>query len=278
MGLAEVVPGVSGGTIALITGIYRQLVEALASFGPDSLSYITRPKAFIERHHLPFLLWLGLGMGLGILLFGNLMSYLLANYAPLVWAFFFGVILMSVWIIGRERRRSTLLIAAPLGLLFGLALLWLPVASANAGLLPLFFGGAVAVCAWLLPAVSGSYMLLVMGLYETVIHAVAEFDFVVIGTVALGCAAGLLVFAKLLAWLLARYYEPVLSLLTGFMLGSVVKLWPWQDAGHARVIDALVTAETYEVLTGQPGRVALAVVCAIVGGLGIWALSKVTDV
>jgi putative membrane protein len=275
MGLAEVVPGVSGGTIALITGIYPRLVAALASFGPRSVSLLIQPRQFFAHHDLGFLLTLALGMGVGILLFARVMAYLLANYQPLVWAFFCGVILMSVVVIALQREREKLLLWLPGGLLCGLALMWLPVADQHGGGLLLFFGGAIAVCAWLLPAVSGSFMLLALGLYETVIAGIAELDFAVIFSVGAGCVVGLLLFAKLLAWVLARYTEQVLSFLTGFMLGSVVKLWPWQDVSISHGWARLVSPARFSELAGEPCLIA-AIVCGAFGACGLWLLSRYT--
>lgn len=276
MGLAEVVPGVSGGTIALITGIYPRLVAALASFGPRSIALLRTPRAFALHHDLGFLLSLALGMGIGILLFARVMAYLLIHYQPLVWAFFSGVILMSVIVIARQRERARLLLWLPLGLMCGLALMWLPVAEQQHGLLLLFFGGAVAVCAWLLPAVSGSFMLLALGLYGTVITGVAEFNLPVIFSVAAGCAVGLLLFAKLLAWVLDGYTEQVLSFLTGFMLGSVAKLWPWQDQSVSHGWERLLAPAQYGAAAAGDAYLPGAIVCALLGAAGLWLLSRYT--
>ncbi len=274
MGIAEVVPGVSGGTIAFVTGIYPPLVKSFASFGLQSLKLLSAPRRFIEHHNLSFLVALAVGMGLGIALFAQLMQYLLANHQPLVWAFFSGVILMSVWVIGRARLPRALLFWAPFGLLCGLALLWLPQADGTPGYLALLLGASVAVCAWLLPAVSGSYVLLTLGLYAPVISALAEWHIPVLATVAVGCAIGLLCFSKLLAWLLRHYSEPLLSFLTGFMLGSVVKLWPWQHAGAETAWARLLTPAEFASLTGAPAGVVWVGVLTLVGAAGLWWLSR----
>ena len=273
MGLAEVVPGVSGGTMAFITGIYHELVATLAAFGPKSVAMLARPLQFFQAHNLRFLLWLGGGMVLGILLFARVMQYLLDMYQPVVWAFFCGVIVMSAWVIGRARVPKLLLGFMPLGIALGVSVLFLPISQQAPGLLMLFVGGAVAVCAWLLPAVSGSYMLLVLGLYAPIIAAVATFDVTVMAVVAAGCAAGLLMFAKALNWLLHRYTEALLSFLVGFMLGSLPKLWPWQLSGQGDILSTLVLPSDYSV--GTPYVVA--VLCAFVAGVfALGLLSKYT--
>lgn len=269
MGLAEVVPGVSGGTIAFVTGIYPRLVAAIASFGPASVIMLPRWRQFAAHHDIYFLLCLAAGMGLGIIAFAQLMSYLLEHFRPVVWGFFSGVILMSVWVIGSERTRGALLRWAFPGLLAGLSLLVVPPLETDPTIWFLFAGAGLAVCAWLLPAVSGSYVLLTLGLYSTVIDAIAAFDLVTLAIVAAGCATGLMLFARALARILGSYPEPVLSLLTGFMLGSVVKLWPWQGAG-------LISPARYAAQTGDSGHVLAVISAAIVGAFGLWLLARLT--
>lgn len=277
MGLAEVVPGVSGGTMAFITGIYPELVRSLATFGPSSLPLLRQPLEFYQQHNLRFLLLLAAGMGMGILLFAQLMRFLLANYQPLVWAFFSGVILMSVLVIGRLRAPGALVRFMPLGLILGLGLLWLPTTQGEAGLGSIFAGGAVAVCAWLLPAVSGSYVLLALGLYGSVIDAIAEFDVVVLLTLAAGCVVGLLLFARLLAWLMRHYQEPLLSFLTGFMLGSLPKLWPWQDPAAGNGVETLMSPNGYSQTFAEPAFALYAALCLFAGAACLWLLNKVAN-
>jgi putative membrane protein len=272
MGIAEVVPGVSGGTMAFVTGIYQELISTLAKFGTQSVPMLVRPGIFYTAHNLRFLLSLGIGMLLGILLFAQLMQYLLGNYQPVVWAFFSGVIAMSVIVIGRLRPPRVLLVWAPLGLLSGASLLWLPMDAGQAGLLEIFAGSALAVCAWLLPAVSGSFVLLALGLYDQVIHAIAALEWSVLLTVAAGCASGLLVFAKLLAWLLRRYREALLSFLTGFMFGSIAKLWPWQDTAGG-----LLSPEGFASLYAVNAQVLAAASMFLTGAFVLWLLTKLAD-
>ncbi len=276
MGIAEVVPGVSGGTIAFVTGIYEDLVNSLARFGPGSVVMLSEPKQFWAHHNLRFLLSLAAGMALGIVSFARLMHYLLANFEPVVWGFFCGVILMSVFVIGRVRAADALLVWGPLGFIAGVSLLLLPVGTSQTGLFHVFAGGAVAVCAWLLPAVSGSYVLLAFGLYESIIGAIAGFDLITLGTLALGCATGIILFARLLAWLMRHYTEQLLSLLTGFMLGAVAKLWPWQPDGEADGFAALATPQQYVDATGSPDFLPWVVLMVLVGGALLWLLTRVS--
>lgn len=272
MGVAEVVPGVSGGTIAFVSGIYDELVQTLASFRPRSaILLISNGRQFWQRHNLSFLLILALGMVAGVGLFAGLMKVWLATARPVVWAFFFGVICASTLVLGRSCERRRLLGYGGFGLLFGLLLVTLEPADAAGAPWQFFLAGALAVCAWLLPAISGSYLLLVLGLYEAVLLALTELDFVVLGSLALGCAVGLMSFANLLAWLMTRHREPLLCLLTGFMAGSLVRLWPWSLEGELHL------PGTFLRLSGEDPAL-LAVSIAFSGGIFvIWFVNRLEE-
>ena len=274
MGLAEVVPGVSGGTIAFVTGIYGNLVGGLAKFGPASFRHLSSWRAFSDYHQVPFFLWLGVGMLGGVVVFARLMTWLLELYEPVVWAFFSGLILMSVWVIGRERARPAFWGWAVIGLVAGLAMVLLldtggsPAQGKVAGWM-LFCGGAIAISAWLLPAVSGSFLLLVLGLYVPVVTAIAEFDFGVLILFAAGCAVGVLLFSRVLVWLLEVAREPVLSVLVGFMAGASLRLWPWQSQTELGATQYL-WATTYAQEVGA--AFALQAVVAAMAGAGLMYL------
>jgi putative membrane protein len=270
MGLAELVPGVSGGTIAFVTGIYYELVRSLSSFRPDSLRVLLRggPLAFWREHNLGFLTVLALGMLISIAAFARLFEYLLDTVPTLVWGFFFGLIVASVVQIGRRRQRSMLFGYGTAGLCLGLALLMLEPIDAGTSLWIFFAGGVIAVSAWLLPAVSGSFMLLVLGLYEPVLRALNALDLPIITVFAAGCAVGILTMARFLQWLMIRFTEPLLALLTGFMAGSLLSLWPW------RVEGALLLPRGYEAATGDPALVLYSVAATLAGMVALWLLSR----
>ncbi len=274
MGLAEVVPGVSGGTMALLTGIYRELVQALASFGAESLGLLRSPPAFIKHHNLGFLASLATGMAFGIVLFARLMKYLLENYPPPVWAFFFGVIVVSAVLVASKRSVKTLTFWGVAGLGLGLAMLLIPPLGNTGSLLVVFFGGAIAVCAWILPAVSGSYMLLLLGLYEQIIIAISEFDLLVLAVLGAGCVVGLMSFVRLLNLLLRSYYEQIMGLLCGFMLGSTINLWPWRVIGDAG--SSWLTPSEYAAL-GRPDFLLVSLLACLLGGIGLWLLARRSD-
>jgi putative membrane protein len=269
MGVAEVVPGVSGGTIAFVTGIYDELVQTLAGFSPRSITLLVRqgPIEFWRAHNLSFLALLLVGMVVSIALFSRLMSHWLETAPTLVWGFFFGLIVVSVWHIGKAQPRRALAAFAPVGMLAGLLLGQLDPLPTDQSLWVFFLGGVVAISAWMLPAVSGSFMLLVLGLYEAVIDAVTGWQWDILLSVALGCAVGMLAFAKILAWLLRRYRGGVLALLTGFMAGSLPRLWPWRESGE------MLFPAAYQAAGSDP-MIAATLALTVLGGVVLWLLTR----
>ena len=268
MGVVEVIPGVSGGTIAFVTGIYRELVASLASFSPKTLVWCaTDPKRFWRHHNLSFLVCLGVGMAISLLLFARLVRHWLEVAPVLVWAFFFGLILYSAFEIGRARRLSGLISFGLAGLLCGLLVAAIDPFAGEPGLSAFFFGGALAVGAWLLPAVSGSFVLLLLGLYVGVLDAVATFDWPVLAALGCGSLAGLAIFPRLFDALLRRRFEPAMSFLTGLMIGSLAQLWPWRQEG------ALLSPANWSLATGAPAEAPLAVLMMLAGAGCLWLLT-----
>lgn len=271
MGMAELVPGVSGGTIAFVTGIYDELIHTLAGLKPSALGRLREGfrglSELWQTHNLTFLLVLGLGMLSSVILLAHALSVALTDYRPVVWAFFLGIIALSVWLLGRQLPGRTLVTVGPLGIAAGLALSVLePLAGQEA--LPVFFlVGALAVSAWLLPAISGSFVLLTLGLYESVLAALTGPHWDVLGVFLFGCLVGLLLFSRLLSAVLARWRAPLLSFLTGFMIGASLKLWPWQVGGK-------VVGPGDYAQTGEPAFVALAGISFLAGAVAIWLLSR----
>jgi len=238
MGIAEVIPGVSGGTIAFITGIYEKILNTIKAFGPGLFS--TYKKEGIQgvwnEINGTFLVTLLIGMVCGVLvgIFG--ITYLLDNYPVLVWAFFFGLIIASAIYIGKQLTKWT---AVEVGLLFlGTVLAYgitviAPVEGSTS--LPIvFISGAIAISAFILPGVSGSFMLLLMGMYTIIIPTIKKvltFDtssLLLVVVFALGCLTGLFTFARVLSWTFKNYKNQTLAILTGFMIGSLNKIWPWR--------------------------------------------------
>jgi putative membrane protein len=233
MGAADVVPGVSGGTMAFILGIYEELLDAIKSFDLRSLRLLLtfKAKAFFESISWKFLLALGLGILTAIFTLARLLAWLLQNTPVLIWAFFLGLILASVVTV--SRRICTWQPLTWFSLITGLIGIYLLV-----GLVPgttpndlwfLFLSGAVAICAMILPGISGSFILVLMGKYQYILEAVNQRDFLVLLIVAAGACAGIAAFSRLLGWLLLRYHDLMVAFLTGLMLGSLRKIWPWKE-------------------------------------------------
>jgi putative membrane protein len=232
MGAADVVPGVSGGTIAFISGIYQELVETISKLRPSLLLVLKNQglKAFWKASNASFLLALVSGIGLSIASLAQGISWLLSNQPILVWSFFFGLMLASCWHIYRSigQWKKALYLWLILGTLIAGSLNFLPEGAANSSLSYLFISGALASIAMILPGISGAFILVLLGSYATVLTGVHERDLAVVSVVGLGAITGLLSFSSLLKWMLSRYQHQTLAVLVGFMLGALPKIWPWK--------------------------------------------------
>lgn len=238
MGAANVIPGVSGGTIALLTGIYGKLVESIAALTmPSTWKSLFKGefKAFLEAVNFRFLLWLGIGIVVSVLSLAKLMKYVLDSFPVQTWAFFFGLILasavqMSVGIKGWTWKEVVFVV---LGVALGVAVSTLTPSQTPDALWFIFICGAIAICTMILPGVSGSFVLLVLGKYDYIMQAldVANLNIPVLLVFGLGCGVGILAFAKFLHWLLAKWEKQTMVLLLGFIVGSLVKVWPWSNPG-----------------------------------------------
>ncbi len=245
MGIAEVIPGVSGGTIAFITGIYETLINAIKSVGPELIRGFRADgiKGAWQAVNGGFLLALMVGMGIGLLSGVMGVTYLIEHYPPMIWAFFFGLIVSSAIYMFRQIPKFQMKEGIALLIGFGIAY-YVTVATPAQGsdsLLMVFISGAIAISAMILPGISGSFILLLMGMYMIVLPAVEKaikhFDPVAIKTVlvfAAGCAVGLAVFSRVISWIFKHYKYVAFALLTGFMLGSLNKLWPWRNVLQTR--------------------------------------------
>ena len=234
MGAADVVPGVSGGTIALLFGIYARLVNAIRNASSRATLRLLRQRGGLLQYWRAmdgaFLVALVLGILTAILLFARVITYGIENYPVFVWSFFFGLILASIYLVGiRIQGWSVwtilaLLIGTAIGALVGLA----PSTSMPSSFLGYFLSAAIAICAMILPGISGSFILVLLGKYHEVLSALNGWEWTVIIPFVLGAVSGLLLFSHLLAYLLRRFESLTLSLLTGFMAGAIVKVWPWR--------------------------------------------------
>ena len=233
MGAANVVPGVSGGTMALILGIYEELIHAIRSFNLRffRLFVMLKIKEAISSLAWPFLLPVAVGVLAATLSLAELLSWLLFTYPVMVWSFFFGLILSSVFSVGRfvKAWRISAFIAIGLGgvgayFLFGM----IPVATPEASWF-LFLCGFLAICAMILPGISGAYILVLLGKYHFTLEAVNNRDIGTLFILTLGAVVGLLSFVRVLSWLLKRYHDLTMAVLIGLMLGSLRRIWPWKE-------------------------------------------------
>ena len=234
IGAANVIPGVSGGTIALITGVFEKLIDSLKSFNFQALKLLVsgRFKEFASYVNLDFLIAVFAGVFVSILSFAKILEFLFGNYPVYVWAYFFGLIIASVYFVGKtiEKISVPVVISFIIGTAVALAISFLSPASRNEGTLYLFICGIVAVCSMILPGLSGSFVLILMGNYELVfIEAVNEMNLGVLLPVGAGAVFGLIAFSHVLSWIFKKYKESTLAVLTGFILGSLGMLWPWKS-------------------------------------------------
>jgi putative membrane protein len=233
MGAADIVPGVSGGTIAFIAGIYDRLLGAINSINFSVLKTLKNEGlgAAWKQIDGSFLLALFLGMLSSIVLLSAPITYLLQNHPVLIWSFFFGLVLASIWLVGKQIKSYN--ISNAILFLAGATLAYwittLDVLQGSDNLIYIFFSATIAICAMILPGVSGAFILLVLGVYQIVINAIHDRDIKMLAVFGLGCAVGLLSFSRLLKWLLNNKRTQTLAVLTGFLLGSLNKIWPWKN-------------------------------------------------
>ena len=284
MGAADVVPGVSGGTVAFISGIYDELLRSIASV-PAALGMLLRGRivAAWQAANATFLLVLLAGILTSVVSLARLISYLLVEHPIPVWSFFFGLILVSSHIVARDIQRWnwTRGLSFVLGMAFAY---WITVAAPmqwGHDPLSLFLAGAIAICAMILPGISGSFILVLLGLYPFVLGAVKSLDFDVLALFASGCLLGIVSFASILRWLLVRWRDLSLAFLTGLMLGSLNKIWPWKETltwqtdRHGEQVPVLQTnllPGRFAEISGQDPQLLLAIALALFGVLLVLGL------
>ncbi len=290
MGAADVVPGVSGGTIAFITGIYEELLGSIRSVNGEAVKLLLRFRLADFWRHINgnFLVVLLSGIGLSIASLSRLILYLLEFHGELLWSFFFGLIVASAVVVAKKIPRWT-----PGVVLFGLigAAIAYYVTIATPTQTPeaywfIFLSGAIAICAMILPGISGSFLLVLLAKYEFILGAVRDLRISVVAVFGLGCLIGILAFSHVLNWALKNYHNVTVALLTGFMVGSLNKVWPWKQTidtytdRHGEVkplVQENVLPGTYEALTGQDAYLLYAVLLAIFGFLFVYLIDRFTD-
>ncbi len=285
MGAADIVPGVSGGTVAFITGIYDTLLDSIRSFDIECVKLLLRGDIRAAWAHVNggFLSALLLGIATSILTLARLVSWLLEAYPVPLWAFFFGLVLASALVllrqIGSWTPQRILSLVAGVGVALWIALS--PVVTMNIGLVGVFLSGFIAICAMILPGISGSFILVLLGMYATVLTALKSFDLLFILVFACGAAAGLMCFSRFLHWLLQRAHSATMALLTGFLFGSLVVVWPWKKVlawvvgSHGQLKPAQqipVFPSQYLEQTGMDPTVMLCVALMALGFAAVWLI------
>jgi|TARA_B100001250_G_scaffold215321_1_gene184759 putative membrane protein len=278
MGVAEIIPGVSGGTLAFITGIYKELIDSIKSVNLDSLKLLFKFqfKNFWYQINGNFLSTLLMGMIVSILILSRFIAFLLDNHHFKIWGFFFGLIICSAFIIFKSISKLTPLsyLLLSLGLvLSGYISLVAPSSTPNTNIF-IFLSGAIAISAMILPGISGSFMLVFLSKYEFILSSLNSFEVNVLTIFLAGCVTGLVTFSRLLSYLFKNYYDNVVSILVGFLFGSLIKIWPFYEIielnqDNEPLYTNPVLPNTYETL-----ETIYFITFAIVGILSIWFIEK----
>lgn len=283
MGAADVVPGVSGGTIAFISGIYEELITSIGNINLSILTTLRQEgfKPAWKQLNGNFLLALFIGIGMSVLSLAKLMGWLLEHKPIFLWSFFFGLVVASIFFVGKQITKWNLgtISLFILGAVVAYYISSLPVMGTNESIWFLFLAGALAICAMILPGISGAFILVLLGAYQPVLEALNNRDLKTIGVIGLGAIIGLLSFSKLLKWLFANYKNLTLATLTGFILGSLNKIWPWKVTLSTRVNskgeEVPLLQESISPFSYQENpQMAWAAALAILGFLTIFLLER----
>ena len=290
MGAADVIPGVSGGTIAFITGIYEELIDSIKSVGSKSFLLLFKKNGivqFLEAINAKFLFSVILGIAISFISLAKLMQYLLAYYPIFVWSFFFGLIIASVWFVAKtiDKWNIPVYVNFVLGIVIGFIITAISPTETPNELWFIFLAGSIAICAMILPGISGSFILLLLGKYSFMMAALASFDLPIIAVFLVGAVIGILLFSNVLSWLLHKFHGITVALLAGFMLGSLNKVWPWKVAIQTFIdksgavkplIEKNVLPETYKYTNGLEPYTLWAILFAALGVVIILLLERIT--
>ena len=285
MGAADVIPGVSGGTIALITGIYEELINSIRSINLKALKLLFsgKPAAFWTAINGNFLLSVLLGIGISIFSLAKGLTYLLHHYPILVWSFFFGLIVASAIYVARTIKNwnAGAVAAGIAGIVIAYFITVISPTEANSSWYYIFFSGVIAICAMILPGISGSFILVLLGMYAFILGAVGDLNIPVLLLFGAGAAIGIIGFSNFLSWLLKRHYTLTIALLAGFMVGSLNKIWPWKEVtasfidrhGEAKALaERNILPGTYENLTGNDPWLWGAILFLVIGFVLIFVI------
>ncbi|MEZ4803703.1 MAG: DUF368 domain-containing protein [Gelidibacter sp.] len=286
MGAADAVPGVSGGTIAFISGIYEELISTISGVNLTLFTTFKNEgfKTFWKQLNGNFLVALLTGILISFVSFMRLAKYLIEHHPVLIWSFFFGLIVASVYFVGKQitKWNASAIISFAIGTIAAYYISQLPSMSDTDSSLFLFFAGALAICAMILPGISGAFILVILGAYKTLSDALHDFDFKKIVVFAFGALVGILSFSRVLKWLFKHYHNATLAILTGFIFGSLNKIWPWKrvltwrkdSAGmDIPLVEKSISPFNYE---GNP-QLVFAICLMLIGFLTIFILERIGD-
>ena len=281
MGIANVIPGVSGGTIALITGIYEELINSLKSFDKIALKHLLkfRIKAFINHTNLLFLITVFGGSIFSVFSIANLFKFLFNNYPLYIWAFFFGLILISVFFVGKRIKKwdRLSLLSLIIGTIVAISFSNISPLNENDNLLFVFFCGIIGISGMMLPGLSGSFILILLGNYELLlVKAVTDLNITILTIFFLGSLFGLLFFSHILSWLLKKYKDQTLATLTGFIAGSLMLIWPWKEVSKSIIIEDKVKVIDYTLFLPKQMNEEniIATIMIFLGVLSVYIIEK----
>ncbi len=283
MGAADAVPGVSGGTIAFISGIYEELISTISNVNLSLFKTLFQKgiKTFWEQANGNFILALLSGIIISFVSFMKLAKYFLEHHPVLIWSFFFGLIIASIFFVGKQITKWNILTVISLIIGTGIAyyISTLASLSSNDSSLFLFFAGAIAICAMILPGISGSFILIILGAYKMLSDAIHDFNIKNLIVFIGGAVVGLLGFSHLLKWLFKNYHNVTLALLTGFIFGSLNKVWPWKETltwhTDSKGIETPLLQKSISPFSFEgENQIAFAIILMILGFLTIFILEK----
>lgn len=288
MGAADVIPGVSGGTIAFISGIYEELINSIKSININALKLFFTGKfaEFWKAINGTFLISLVTGIAISIFSLAKGLKYLLDHYPVLVWSFFFGLVVASAIYVARTITKWNWVTFASgiSGIVIAYYITVITPSEANITYWFIFLSGAIAICAMILPGISGSFILVLLGMYKFILEAVGNFQIAVLATFIAGAAIGITSFSHLLSWMLRKYHTATIAVLSGFMIGSLNKVWPWKEVvetftdRHGEIkplVEENILPGTYEQLTGNQSFVFGAIALAAFGFILIFVIENI---
>jgi putative membrane protein len=288
MGGADVVPGVSGGTIAFISGIYEELLNSIKAINLPNIRLLLAGKftRFWQAINGNFLLVLFTGILISIKSLATLLIFLKETYPIQLWSFFWGLIMISSVVVLRQitQWRWTVILSGIIGVILAVIITSLTPAHTSDSYLMIVLSGVLGISAMILPGISGAFILLILGKYEFILTALSELNLLVIGLFILGCLIGIISFVRLISWLLSKYHNMAVALLAGFMMGSLNKLWPWKETIEYRLdrhgnqvpfVDINVMPTKYFEVSGQDPVVIQAILFMAIGFFVVVVIEKI---